>query len=97
VEPAVGVIARPSIKLFGRDRISADDLLGAYLAGRDSPEYSHLSVGRPPHCIDVWKTIGPLRIVGHVSLLASAIGRDTHVSSIETSKPAKYSMFGLLS
>jgi hypothetical protein len=29
--------------------------------------------------------------------LASAIGRDTHVSSIQTSKPAKYSMSGLLS
>jgi hypothetical protein len=96
-EPLLCVIARPAIKLFGRDGISARDLLGVYLAGRGSAEDSHLSAGRPPHCIIVWKTIRRLRIVGHVSPLASAIGRDTHVSSIETSKPAKYSMFGLLS
>lgn len=67
-EPPLCVLARPGIKLFGRDRISARDLLGAYLAGRDSSEDSHLSAGRPPHIsICVWKTIGPLRIVGHVS------------------------------
>jgi hypothetical protein len=70
-EPPLCVLARPRIKLFGRDRISARDLLGAYLAGRDSPEDSHLSTGRPPHISTcVWKTIGPLRIVGHVSLPA---------------------------
>ena len=81
---------RPGIKLFRRNRILARDLLGAYLAGRDSPEDSHLSTGRPPHIsICVWKTIRPLRIVGHVFPLASVIGCDTHVSSIETSKPAK--------
>jgi hypothetical protein len=64
-EPPLCVIARPAIKLFGRDRISARDLLGGYLAGRGSAEDSHLSAGRPPHCIDVWKTIRRLRIVEH--------------------------------
>jgi hypothetical protein len=60
---------RPGFEFFGRDRISARDLLGGYLAGRDSPEDSHLSTGGPPHIyIRVWKTIGPWRIVGHVSL-----------------------------
>jgi hypothetical protein len=48
-------------------RKAAGDILGAYLAGPDCPEDSHLSAGRPPHTsICVWKTIGPLRIVGHV-------------------------------
>jgi hypothetical protein len=98
-EPPLCVIARPGIKLLGRDRISARDLLGGYLAGRGSAEDSHLSARRPPHIyICIWKTIGPLRIVGHVSPLANTHwSRQTCVSSIETSKPAKYSMFGLLS
>jgi hypothetical protein len=66
-EPPLCVIAKPGIKLFGRDRISASDLLGADLAGRGSAEHSQLSVGSPPR-IGVRKTIRPLRIVGHVSL-----------------------------
>jgi len=66
-EPPLCVIARPGIKLFRRDRISASDLLGAYPAGRDSPKDSHLSASRPPHIyICVRKTIRRLRIVGHV-------------------------------
>jgi hypothetical protein len=60
-------IAIPGIKLFGRDRIPAGDLLGGYLAGCGSAEDSHLSAGRPPHCIGARKTITPLRIVGHVT------------------------------
>jgi hypothetical protein len=73
-EPVVGVVGRPGFEFFDRNRIEAGDLLGAYLAGPDGLEHSHLSAGRPPHIsICVWKTIGPLRIIGHDFPLASTI------------------------
>jgi hypothetical protein len=70
-EPAGGVIRRPGFEVCGRNRVEASDLLGAYLAGHDSLENSHLQAGRPLHGNGARKTIRPLGLVGHVLPLAS--------------------------